>query len=133
MRLTRDHTAQNDYVDRIKIGSKNVWVIYERPLLYQIFSMKIDGIFKNCSCFIDYRLLMLYRILLNFCILQGTILHNMTTLSESKSVKKVGIINDWPFLYRHFCMKIDRILNNCSCFIDYRLLMLYRIRFNFCI
>ena len=93
--------------------------------------MKIDGIFKNCSCFIDYRLLMLYRILLNFCVSQETILHNMTTLSESKSVQNVGIINDWPFLYRHFCMKIDRTFKNCSCFIDYRLLMLYRIRHNF--
>ena len=48
-------------------------------------------------------------------------------------LKKVGIINDWPFLYRHFCMKIDRIFDNCSCFIDYRLLMLYRIRRNFCV
>ena len=141
---------------------------------------------------------MLYRILLNFCVWQETILHNMTTLSESKSVKNVGIINDWPFLYRHFCMKIDRILRiahasstidswcfigsvvtfafnkrtycttkqrwqnqnrfknvgviherpflhrhfsmkidiifkNCSCFIDYRLLMLYRILLNLCI
>ena len=65
--LTRGHTALRKRVDRIKIGSKNVGVIYERPLLHRIFSMKIAGIFKNCSCFIDYRLLMRYRILLNFC------------------------------------------------------------------
>ena len=88
LHLTRGHTALRKRVDRIKIGSKNVGVIYERPLLHRIFSMKIDGIFKNCSCFIDYRLLMRYRILLNFCVSQETILHNMTTLSESKSVQK---------------------------------------------
>ena len=41
--------------------------------------------------------------------------------------KIIGIINDWPFLYPYFCMKFDRIFKNCSCFIDYRLLMLYRI------
>ena len=92
--------------------------------LYRHFCMKIDRIFKNCSCFIDYRLLMLYRIRRNFCAWQETILHNMTTLSESKSVQKC-YINDWPFLYRHFCMKIDRIFNNCSCFIDYRLFMIF--------
>ena len=95
--------------------------------------MKIDGIFRSCSCFIDYRLLMLYRILLNFCVWQETILHNMTTLSDSKSVKNVGIINDWPFLYGHFCMKIDGIFKNCSCFIDYRLLKLYGILLKFCV
>ena len=111
-------------VDRINIGSKTVGVIHERPFFHRLFSMKIDGIFKNCSCFIDYRLLMRYRILLNFCVWQETMLHNITTLSESKSFKNVGIINDWPFLYRHFCMKIDRIFKNCSCFIDYRLFKL---------
>ena len=94
MRLTREHTALRTGVDRINVGSKNVGVIHERPFLHRHFSMKIGGIFKNCSCFIDYRLLMLYRIRRNFCVLQETILHNMTTLSESKSVKKVGIIND---------------------------------------
>ena len=106
---------------------------YERPFLHRHFSMKIDWIFKNCSCFIDYRLLMLYRILLNLCIQQEDILHYLTALTESKSVKKCRNYYDWPFLYRHFCMKIDRIFKNCSCFIDYRLLMLYRILLNFCI
>ena len=52
------------------------------------FSMKIDGILKNCSYFIDYRLLMLYRILLNVCIQQEDILHYLTALTESKSVQK---------------------------------------------
>ena len=139
---------------------------------------------------------MLYRILLNFCVWQETILHNMTTLSESKSVKNVGIIHERPFLHRLFLwkliefliiahvsstidswcfigsvvtfafnkrtycttwktltelklvqkcrsylratlsssaffMKIDGIFKNCSCFIDYRLLMLYRILLTF--
>ena len=117
------------------LNRKNVGIINDWPFLYRHFCMKIDWIFKNCSCFIDYRLLMLYRILLNFCVWQETILHNMTTLSDSKSVQKksVGIINDWPFLYRHFCMKIDGIFKNCSCFIDYRLLMLYWILLNLCI
>ena len=41
---------------------------YERPFLHGHFSMKIAGILKNCSCFIDFRLLMLYRIRRNFCI-----------------------------------------------------------------
>ena len=87
--------------------------------------------FKNCSCFMDSRLLMLYRILLYFCFWQETILHNMTIVSEWKSDKIVGIINDWPFLYPYFCMEIDRIFKNCSCFIDFRLLMLYQIRCSF--
>ena len=68
LRLTRGHTAQRKSVDRINVGSKNVGVIHERPFLHQHFSMKIDGIFINCSCFIDYRRLMLYQILLNFCV-----------------------------------------------------------------
>ena len=88
LHITRGHTALQKSVDRINIGSKNVGFIYERPFVYRLFFMKIDGTFKNCSCFIDYRLLMLYRIRRNFCVLQETILHNMTTLSESKSVKK---------------------------------------------
>ena len=133
MHLTRGHTALRKRVDRIKIGSKNVGVIYERPLLHRIFSMKIDGIFKNCSCFIDYRLLMLYRILLNFCVWQEPYCTTWLRCQNQNLFKNVGIINDWPFLYRHFCMKIDRIFKNCSCFIDYRLLMLYRIRRNFCV
>ena len=95
--------------------------------------MKIDGFFKNCSCFIDYRLLMLYRILLNFCVWQETILHNILRCQIQNLLKSVGIINDWPFLYRHFCMKIDGIFKSCSCFIDYRLLMLYWILLNLCI
>ena len=112
----------------IKIGIINDW-----PFLYRQFCMKIDRIFDNCSCFIDYRLLMLYRIYRNFCVLQGTILHNMTTLSESKSVKKCRSYYERPFLHRHFSIKIDGIFKNCSCFIDYRLLMLYRILLNFCV
>ena len=48
-------------------------------------------------------------------------------------LKFVGIINDWPFLYLYFCTKIDRIFKNCSCYFDYGLLMLYRIRRSFCI
>ena len=94
LHLTRGHTALQKSVDRINIGSKNVGFIHEQPFLHRLFFVKIDGTFKNCSCFIDYRLLMLYRIRRNFCVLQETILHNMTTLTESKSVKKVGIIND---------------------------------------
>ena len=66
LHLTRGHTALQKSVDRINIGSKNVGIIHERPFLHRLLFMKIDGIFKNCSCFIDYRLLMLYRILLNF-------------------------------------------------------------------
>ena len=88
MRLTRGHTALRKGVDRIKIGSKNVGCFQERPFLHRLFFMKIDGTFKKYSCLIDYRLVMLYRIRRNFCVLQETILHNMTTLSESKSVQK---------------------------------------------
>ena len=68
LHLTRGHTALQKSVDRINIGSKNVGFIHERPFLHQHFSMKIDIIFKNCSCFIDYILLMLYRIRRIFCI-----------------------------------------------------------------
>ena len=68
LHLTRGHTALRKSVDRINVGSKNVGVIHERPFLHQHFSMKIDEILKNCSCFIDSRLLMLYRIRRNFCI-----------------------------------------------------------------
>ena len=82
------HTALRKSVDRIKIGSKNVGVIHEQPFIHGHFSMKIDGIFRNCSCFIDYRLLMLYRILRNLCIQQEDILHYLTTLRELKSVQK---------------------------------------------
>ena len=62
--------------------------------------MKVDGIFKNCLCFIDYRLLMLYQMILNFCIRQETILHYLTALIESKSVQKC-----WSFLsgIRFYC------------------------------
>ena len=60
LHLTRRHSPQQACVVRIKIVLKNVGVIKERPFLHRHFSMKIDGIFKNCSCFIDYRLLMLY-------------------------------------------------------------------------
>ena len=133
MHLTRGHTALRKSVDRIKIGSENVGVIHERPFLHRHFSLKVYRIFKNCSCFIDYRLLMLYRILLNLCIQQEDILHYLTALTESKLFKNVGIIHDWPFLYRHFCMKIDRIFKHSSCFIDYRLLKLYRILLNVCV
>ena len=125
MHLTRGHTALRKSVDRIQIGSENVGVIHERPFLHQHFSMKIDRIFKNCSCFIDYRLLMLYRILLNWCIQQEDILHYLTALTESKSFKNVGNIHDWPFLYRNFCMKIDLMFHRL------RLLMLYWILLNF--
>ena len=68
LHLARGHTALQKSVDRINIGSKNVGFIQERPFLHEHFSMKIDEIFKNCSCFMDYRLLMLYGILLNLCI-----------------------------------------------------------------
>ena len=94
-------------VDRIKIGSKNVGDIHERTFLHRVFSMTIDGIFKNCSCFIDYRLLMLYRILLNLCIQQEDILHYLTALSDSKSVKKCRnysrlTLSLSAFLYEHW-------------------------------
>ena len=133
MHLTRGQTALRKCIHRIKIGSENVGDIHERPFLHRVFSMKIDGIFKNSSCFIDYRLLMLYRILLNLCIQQEDILHYLTTLTELKSVQKCRSYYERPFLHRHFFMKIDGLFKNCSCFIDYRLLMLYRIRRNFCI
>ena len=106
---------------------------YERPFLHRHFSMKIDGIFKNFSSFIDYRLLMLYGILLNLCIKQEDTMHYLTALTESKSVQKCRSYYEWPFLHRHFSLKIDRIFRNCSCFIDYRLLMLYGILLNLCI
>ena len=51
---------------------------------------------------------MLYWILLNFCISTEDILHNMTALSESKSVKNVGVILIVPFA-QAFSKRIDRI------------------------
>ena len=110
MHLTRGQTALRKSVDRIKIGSTNVGFIHERPFFHQHFSMKIDGIFKNCSCFIVYRLLMLYRILLNFCIWQEDHTAQLDYVVRIKIVKNVGVINERHFLYRHFCIKIDRIL-----------------------
>ena len=106
---------------------------YERTFLRQHFFMKIDGLFKNCLCFIDYRLLMLYRILLNLCLEGKDIMHYLTALTESKSFKKCRSYYERPFLHRVFSMKIDGIFKNCSCFIDDRLLMLYRILLNVCI
>ena len=133
MHLTRGHTALRKSVDRIKIGSENVRDIHERTFLHRVFSMTIDGILKNCSCFIDYRLLMLYRILLNLCIQQEDILHYLAALTESKMVQKCRNYSRLTLFYRHFCMKIDRIFKHCSCFIDYRLLKLYGILLKFCV
>ena len=94
---------------------KNVGIIYDWPLLYRHFCMKIDRIFKHSSCFIDYRLLKLYRILLNFCVWQETILHNMTTLSDSKSVKKCRnysrlTISLSAFLYENWWNFLDLLM-----------------------
>ena len=133
MHFTKGHTALRKSVDRIKIGSKNVGVIHEQPFLHRLFSMKIDGIFKNCLCFIDYRLLMLYRILLNLCIQQEGILHYLTALTESKSVQKCRNYSRLTLSLSAFLMKIGGLFKNCSCFIDYRLLMLYRILLNLCL
>ena len=134
MHLTRGrYCTTKKTLTELNIGSKNVGVIHERPFFHRLFSMKFDGIFKNCSCFIDYRLLMLYRILLDFCVWQETILHKWLRCQNQNLFKNLGIISDWPFLFWHFCMKIDIIFMNCSCFIDYRRLMLYRILLNFCV
>ena len=45
LHLKRGHTALQKNVDRIKISSKTVGVIHERPFFHRLFSMKIDGIF----------------------------------------------------------------------------------------
>ena len=103
---------------------------YERPFLHRVFSMKIDGIFKNCSCFIDYRLLMLYWILLNLCIQQEDILHYLSALTESKSVQKCRSYSRATLSSSAFFMKIDGIFKNCLCFIDYKLLIIYPIILN---
>ena len=134
MRLTRDHTAQHDYVVRIKICSKNVGCIQERPFLHRLFFLwKLMEFLRNIHvsstigswCFIGS--------VVTFAFYKRPYSTTWLRCQNQNLFKKVGIINDWPFLYRHFCMKIDRIFNNCSCFIDYWLLMLYRIRRNFCI
>ena len=111
----------------------------------QNFCMKIDGIFKNCSCFIDYRLCRSYtsdplHIFLWKLVEFLRIAHVSSTIGSyalsdpsfafdkrpycttwlryqnQNLFKNVGIINDWPFLYRHFCMKIDRIFKELLMF-----------------
>ena len=133
LHLTRGHTALQKSVDRINIGSKNVGFIHERPFLHRLFLWKLMELLRIAHvsstigswCFIGS--------VVTFAFYKRPYSTTWLRCQNQNLLKKVGIINDWPFLYRHFCMKIDRILNNCSCFIDYRLLMLYRIRVNFCI
>ena len=133
MHLTRGHTALQKSVDRIKIGSKNVGFIHERPFLHRLFLWKLMEFLRIAHvsstigswCFIGS--------VVTFAFYKRPYCTTWLRCQNQNLFKKVGIINDWPFLYRHFCMKIDRIFKNCSCFIDYRLLMLYRIRRNFCI
>ena len=67
---------------------------------------RIYRIFKTFSYCIHYRFLMLYRILLNLCIWQEGILHNMTALSESKSFKNVGVITARTFFHRYFVREL---------------------------
>ena len=94
---------------------------------------RIERIFKTCSCFIHYTFLILYRILLNFCIEQVDTLHNMTALSESKSVQKCrSYIRAYLFSWV-FCKRFNGVFKTCSHCIHYKFLMLYRILPNFCI
>ena len=128
MHLTRGRIALQKNVDRIKIGSKTVGVIHERPFFIGFFLWKLMELLRIAHvsstigswCFIGS--------VVTFAFYKRPYSTTWLRCQNQNLLKKVGIISDWPFLYRHFCMKIDRILNNCSCFIDYRLLMLYRIR-----
>ena len=107
---------------------KKVGIINDWPFLYRHFCMKIDRIFNNCSCFIDYRLFVIFLPLT-----RGRIALQKNVDRIKIGLKTVGVIHERPFFHRLFSMKIDGIFKNCSCFIDYRLLMLYRIRCIFCI
>ena len=49
---------------------------------------------------------MLHWILLNFCIYQEDILHNMTALSESKSIKYLRVISARTFFRRYFVREL---------------------------
>ena len=76
---------------------------------------------------------MLKWIILNSCLLQEDILHNMTALSESKSVQKCRSNYRAYLSLSAFSKTIDWILKTCSGCIHYRFLMLPRILFNFSI
>ena len=133
MRLTRDHTPQHDYVVRIKICSKKKELLTIDPFFIGIFVWKLIEFLRiahvsstiDSWCFIGS--------VVTFALDKRPYCTKWLRCQNQNLFKNVGIINDWPFLYRHFCMKIDRIFKNCSCFIDYRLFMLFRIRRNFCI
>ena len=51
---------------------------------------------------------MLSRISLNSCIYLEDILQNMTALSESTSVKNVGVFTERTFFHRHFVKELLR-------------------------
>ena len=102
----------------------NVGVITDPKFPLRNFSKRINRILKNCLCFIHYRLLMLYRILLNFCIWQEDIVQYLTALSDSKSFQKC------TFFYTYFIREL-MIFKTCSCCIHYGFLTLYRILPNF--
>ena len=53
-------------------------------------------------------------------------MHNMTALSESKSVKNVGVITERTFFHRHFLKRINKIFKNCTFCMHYTLLMVYQ-------
>ena len=95
---------QNENLFKI-IGIINDW-----PFLYPYFCMKFDRIFTNCSCFIDFRLLMLYQIRRSFDFDKRPYCTTWVRCQSQNLFKNVGIINDWHFLYWHFCIKIDRVL-----------------------
>ena len=73
----------------------------------QVFSKRVQRVFKKCSCCIHHRFLMLYRILLNICILQEYLLHYMAAFSE---LKKCRYYFRAYLLHRYFL----RELKGCS-------------------
>ena len=91
---------------------KNVGVFNERTFLHRHFSKRIDRIFKNCSCFIHYRLLRLCRILLNIYISKEDILHYLTAMTESNSfrISNLGFITERIFFHRHFLRELIEFL-----------------------
>ena len=119
-------------VDRINIGSKNVGVIHERPFFHRLFLWKLMEFLRIAHVSSTIGSWCFSGSVVTFAFYKRPYSTTWLRCQNQNLFKKVGIINDWPFLYRHFCMKIVGFFKNCSRFIDYRLLMLYRIRRNFC-
>ena len=119
--LKRCHN-QNQYT--------NVGVITERTFLHRHFSKRIDRIFRNSSCSLHYRFLMLNRILINFCICRENKLYYMTALSDPHFFFKRRSSLRVYFFPKVFRKRIDRIFKTCSYCIHYRFLMLYRTLLN---